>query len=118
MNIKPDEHGNLRFPRNAIVEHLLDNYDGGLNLLRTKAFSDEDWKAFTKLLGYSLRGWSELSFVTPVDIAEAEASASGKDPRDARIAALEEELAHLNQALNRLRGPLMEIFGDYLEPRK
>lgn len=60
-----DEHGLLRFKKNAIVRFLLDagNYD--LNSIAMMDFNDEDRCQFAQLIGYSVYGYSDLSYVSP-----------------------------------------------------
>lgn len=59
-----DDEGTVRFKQNAIVRFLLDNAKYDLNVLSTMPFSQEDWIQFAQLIGYSLCGFSELSYVT------------------------------------------------------
>ena len=68
-----DKHGILRFKRNAIVEYLLDNGGIDLNQIATMPFSREDRQQFAQLIGYSLWGYSELSYVGDAAYARAEA---------------------------------------------
>jgi len=104
-----DEHGTLRFKGNAIVKYLLDN--GGINLndLARIEFSQDDQQHFAQLIGYSLSGYGDLSYV---DDASYEAAATmaedGLDEKDARIATLTQKLNALKAALQL---PLAELFG-------
>lgn len=60
-----DKNEVLRFKRNPIVEFLLDNPARvDMNLLARMDFSREDRQQFAQLIGYSLSGYSELSYVT------------------------------------------------------
>lgn len=63
-----DQHGCLRFVTNPIVEHLLDAGGLDLNYLAIWCHQnniDIEYQAqFAQLIGYSLRGWSTLSYVT------------------------------------------------------
>jgi len=54
----------IRFKRNAIVEYLLDNGPYDMNHLATIPFSQEDREQFAQLIGYSLDGFGELSYVS------------------------------------------------------
>ncbi|MES2787657.1 MAG: DUF4406 domain-containing protein [Pseudomonadota bacterium] len=56
-----DQHGVIRFKRNAIVDHLA---EGKLNDLAVMDFAPEDLEQFAQLIGYSLSGWGNLSYVT------------------------------------------------------
>lgn len=62
--------GVIRFKENVLVRALLDhgrNTGLGLNELSTTLFTDEypdDWMHFAQLIGYSIGGYGELSYVT------------------------------------------------------
>jgi len=62
--IAPDKNGIMRFKENAIVSYLLDNGPFDMNQLARLPFSDEDWEQFAQLIGYSLSGFGELSYVS------------------------------------------------------
>lgn len=67
-------HGVVRFRKNAIVRHLVDNGTIDLNRLRASAppFSQEDWSQLAQLIGYSVSAWGGLSYVSPLDCAAAD----------------------------------------------
>jgi hypothetical protein len=68
-----DEHGTVRFRENALVRHLLDN--GGLTMNDLAVLDDvpiADHEQFAQLIGYSLGGFSELSYVTDKTFYAAE----------------------------------------------
>lgn len=58
-----DEHGIVRFKKNDIVRYLLDAGPFDMNSLAIMPFSQEDHEQFAQLIGYSLSGFSELSYV-------------------------------------------------------
>src|SRR5882724_10867323 len=66
--LETDAKGVLRFKKNAIVRFMLDTgrnlgaFD--LNKLGVMEFSDADRQQFAQLIGYSLSGYSELSYVS------------------------------------------------------
>ena len=62
-----DENGSLRFRQNNIVRYLLDFGGIDLNRLSIRNFSNEDWVQFAQLIGYSLNGFGELSYVSNED---------------------------------------------------
>ena len=66
--IEKDKNGRLRFRMNAIVNYLLEEATRvglcDLNKLAMMNFSDEDRQQFAMLIGYSLSGFSELSYVS------------------------------------------------------
>lgn len=59
-----DERGTTRFKKNAIVRFLLDAGPFDMNALARMDFSDDDRAQFAQLIGYSLGGFSELSYVS------------------------------------------------------
>ena len=70
-----DEHGRDRFKANAIVRFLLDDGPNDMNRLARMPFSREDWVQFAQLIGYSLTGFAELSYVTDGDYERARTEA-------------------------------------------
>ena len=70
-----DDRGVLRFKANPIVQVLLDTHPSlDLNQLACMSFSDDDRAQFAELIGYSLSGYGELSYVSDVRYEEAEAA--------------------------------------------
>lgn len=59
-----DEHGRTRFKKNAIVEFLLDRGGFNMNDLAVLPFQPADREQFAQLIGYTLTGFGELSYVT------------------------------------------------------
>ena len=66
-----DEHGTLRFKKNAIVRFLLDNGNFDLDKLERMNFTDGDWEQFLQLIGYSVSGFGEWACVTEETLALA-----------------------------------------------
>jgi hypothetical protein len=77
--LERDEHGTIRFKANKIVEWLVDKHPQVLNEIAAIAhgrgpvapFSDEDQRQLAQLLGYSLSGYADLSYVNSEDWNEA-----------------------------------------------
>ena len=59
-----DSKGTLRFKKNEIVCYLLDHGGIDLNKIATLPFDRNDREQFAQLIGYSVGGFSELSYVT------------------------------------------------------
>lgn len=62
-----DNNGVTRFKPNKIVRFLLDwsqNKGMGLNELAMLPFDDEDREQLAQLIGYSISGYGELSYVS------------------------------------------------------
>lgn len=58
----------VRFKDNAIVRYLLEFARArqcGLNELVAMPFATEDWTQFVQLIGYSLEGVGELTYIDP-----------------------------------------------------
>lgn len=91
-----DGKGVLRFKGNAIVRHLLDKGGIDLNKLACLEFSDEDRQQFAQLIGYSLSGYGELSYVDD-PAYHAAATSAGKKDRDPTRAKLKHALTRLKQ---------------------
>ena len=92
-----DEDGVLRFRENAIIRHIVDHagdvvhpgaptidpdtgqpfHQGRLDLgkLMTMDFMQEDREQFAQLMGYSITGYHELSYVSDESAAQASALA-------------------------------------------
>lgn len=72
--LEKDPYGVVRFKINTIVRHLCTVY--GMNELARLEFPREDWEQFAQLLGYSVSGWGDLSYVSKERRAEADALAA------------------------------------------
>ena len=95
--IVKDSHGDLRFRENAIIRHIVDHagdvvhpgapaidpatgkpyHQGKLDLskLMTMDFPQEDREQFAQLMGYSIAGYHELSYVSDESCSQASAIA-------------------------------------------
>lgn len=78
--LEKDARGVLRFKQNAIVAFLIDHGGIDLNGLARMHFQDEDRVQLAQLIGYSLSGFSELSYVSDEDMEAAEAEVPEPDP--------------------------------------
>ena len=89
-----DASGVVRFHRNAIVEYLLDHGGIDLNAIAMLDVPREDRIQFAQLIGYSVSGWGDLSYVTDDDFCAVEVLRSNPDMRDleARATVAEEKL--------------------------
>lgn len=66
-----DRRGVVRFKENAVVSYLLDKGGLTLNDLALVDFPQEDLEQFAQLIGYSLRGFGELHYVSNRTYARA-----------------------------------------------
>lgn len=110
-----DSQGVLRFKANALVNALLEHGQAtglGLNELAHRfceAEHADDRQQLAQLIGYSLRGYSELGYVSDDAYRAAAMMADeGLSEKDARIAHLEHELFMVRSAL---REPIARLFG-------
>jgi biotin synthase-related radical SAM superfamily protein len=110
-----DENGVRRFRPNKIVQFLLDNGTWDLNRLAMKGFASDEWEQFAQLIGYSLSGFSELSYVT-AETCESAHRMSDEEmtENDARVAYLEETVEFLKENMREAVARLFEIHPDDL----
>lgn len=113
--IYKDEHGTLRFKENAIVSYLLNNGGIDMNKLAMLHFNQADREQFAALIGYSLSGFSELSYVSDEAYATAEKMAEGETECEARNAALREQLEGIRKGLKETVPHAFRIHPDDLE---
>lgn len=111
---KGTRDGGPRFKGNGIVRFLLsacESHGVGLNEISAdkNAFSQEDREQFAQLIGYSLGGFGELSYVRDETYDTAERMwQTGETEEQARIAVLEAALAKVKDGL---RPVATELFG-------
>jgi hypothetical protein len=63
----------IRFKRNTIIDYLFKSGKMDLNQLACMPFDDEDRMQLAQLLGYSVSGYGELSYVTDKSYEKAAA---------------------------------------------
>lgn len=114
--LAPDESGTVRFKPNAIVRWLLDDGPFDMNEIAMKRFSVEDQEQFAQLIGYSLSGFSELSYVRDETYNTAERmSETGETEDQARIAHLEAMLEAVRSGLRIATPAVFRIHPDDLD---
>jgi hypothetical protein len=99
-----------RFQANPIVRYLLDSGDVDMNKLATMPFSDEDHAHFAQLIGYSVSGWGDLSYVSDAIWTEAHAAQAQRPALHDAVARQQaiEELDNAIAALATLRESLLK----------
>lgn len=114
--LETDEHGVLRFKANAIVRYLLDHGGIDLNKIATIDFPADDREQFAQLIGYSLSGFGDLSYVSDETYAAAEAMSNDKDmvSSAAREKAKDETLEAARKAVRDAAVALFRIHPDDL----
>lgn len=111
-----DPHGTPRFKKNAIVSYLLDHGGIDMNHLACIDVPDEDREQFAQLIGYSLGGFSELSYVSDDTYAAAvKMHESGQSDVEARCETLQQTLDSAREHLRDLVPILFKINPDDLE---
>jgi len=104
-----DKHGTLRFKENKIVRYLLDNGEITLNGLARVDFPREDEEQFAQLIGYSLSGFGDISYVTDETYETAERMyEEGESQLEAENKVLKEKLDKIKSGL---REPIAELYG-------
>lgn len=104
-----DSQGVLRFKENPIVRYLLDAGPFDMNHIACKKFTREDREHFAQLIGYSLSGFGELSYVSD------EVYAAASDMHAGGVSEMEGRNAHLRTTLDAvregIREPLARLYG-------
>lgn len=109
--LPPDENGIVRFQANAIIRHLFNNGTIDLNLIGRLPFDNDDRTQLAQLIGYSVSGFGDLSYVDRTTVAAADAMVANPtiDERDARIKYLEETLSQVKASLRTTDSELYDI---------
>ena len=97
MPLQPIRNG--RFVPNKIVRMLLDTGTVDLNKIACMNFTREEQEQFAQLIGYSLGGFSELSYVSDETYEAAEKASKGVNELEARNAVLRETLEEIRRGL-------------------
>jgi hypothetical protein len=77
-----DQFGVARFKANAIICWLFETGRMDLNQIAVMGFGDEDRMQIAQLLGYSVSGYGDLSYVSPESLEEADIKAAMLIPPD------------------------------------
>lgn len=110
-----DEHGIKRFKDNKIVRYLLDAGEINMNQLARMPFDQDDREQFAQLIGYSVSGFSDLSYVRDITYETAvKMSEDGKSELEARIEVLESKLDAVRNAIRSITPKLFRIHPDDL----
>jgi len=113
--IEKDKSGTPRFKRNKLVEHLLDYGGLDMNDLARRDFPAEDRQQFAQLIGYSLGGYGELSYVSDETHCTAERMyETGESEMEARIKVLQAKLDTVETCLRELVPQIFRIHPDDL----
>ena len=107
-----DVNGVHRFKENKIVSALLDTGILDMNAIARLEFSTEDREQFAQLIGYSVDGFSELSYVSNATYRKAEAKSrffGNKEElsqEEELVKVLEEEIEYLQKMLSNVRSAI------------
>lgn len=72
-----DENGTVRFKHNAIISYLFDSKKPlDLNEIACMPFSAQDREQLSQLLGYSVGGYADLSYVRRKQLQQVDAIAN------------------------------------------
>jgi len=115
MPIQPiNEH---RFVPNKIVQMLLDtHHSADMNTIAVMDFTDQERMQFAQLIGYSLGGFSELSYVDDKTYeAASNIAEEGMTDEEARNKALRHQINCAREGLKIAASALFRIHPDDLE---
>lgn len=111
-----DKHNQFRFKKNEIVSFLLDQGGYDMNKLGELPFSNEDREQFAQLIGYSLSGFSELSYVSDETYETAKELLKDKiTEQEARISILDNKLNNVREKMKEVITELFRIHPDDLK---
>ncbi len=114
--LSEDKNGTLRFKSNKIVEFLLERGGFDMNDLACMEFSQEDREQFAQLIGYSLSGYGELSYVSDESYDAAENMINGeRNELEARNDALRKQMEQVKEGLRSAASAAFGIHPDDLE---
>ena len=99
-----------RFIPNRIVQYLLDNGGIDLNQLAYRDFTDQERMQFAQLIGYSLGGFSDLSYVD--DETYGAAQLTGIPDLHARNQVLREKIKEIKKGLKIAASAAFEMSPD------
>ncbi len=108
-----------RFVPNKVVQYLLDNGGIDMNKIAVQGFPKEDQEQFAQLIGYSLSGYGDLSYVSDESYCAAEEMGDNEliTYYEARINALEKTLKETRDGIKNAVSALFDIHPDDLESR-
>lgn len=110
-----DEHDVIRFRENKIVRWLLDNNGKiDLNTIARQNFPNEEQEQFAQLIGYSLSGFGDLSYVSDVAWSKANImlEEDNKNQKDIEIEALKDRIQDLESIVVQVSGLTYGVVGD------
>ena len=113
MPLQPIENG--RFVANRIVTTLLDSGKLDMNDLACMEFTAQERIQFAQLIGYSLSGFSELSYVDDETYTAAEKASEGQTEEAARNETLREQLDEARKGIKAAASVLFRIHPDDLQ---
>lgn len=97
--IEQDEHGTLRFIPNGIVRMLLDADIFDMNKIALMNFTDQERIQFAQLIGYSVSGFGELSYVDNETYGAVDKMTKGETEVEARNSELREQLDNVREGV-------------------
>ena len=99
-----------------IVRFLLDAGPFDMNQLALMDFAPEEREQFAQLIGYSLSGFGELSYVSEEAYSAADrlSDGDGETEEDARLASLRETLDRLRDGMRKAVADLYAVHQDDL----
>jgi len=119
MPIQPlqkDKQGVSRFVHNSIVRELLDTHPTmDMNMIASSKFTDQERTQFAQLIGYSLSGFGELSYVDDETYNAAENMSHGTTEMEGRNDTLRTMIREVREGLKIIVPAVFKIHPDDLE---
>lgn len=116
QHLAEDKNGTLRFKSNKIVEFILERGGFNMNDLAGMEFSQEDREQFAQLIGYSLSGYGELSYVSDESYNAAKNMINDeRNELEARNDALRKQIEQIKEGLRSATSAAFNVHPDDLE---
>ena len=112
--IRVDVNGVQRFVANRIVEAILKTSTLDLNKIACMDFTREEHEQFAQLIGYSVSGWGDLSYVSDEKYIVAKIAMTGKSELEASNEYLRETLDFVRAGIKEIAPYLFSIHPDDL----
>lgn len=111
-----DGKGVIRFKENKLVQYILDKGGIDMNHLAVQEFPQEDREQFAQLIGYSLSGYGDLSYVRDETWEAANRMhEKGETEEHVRVKVLEGKIEAVRKGLKEIIPEVFRMHPDDLE---
>ena len=110
-----DDNGTIRFRLNSIVRALLETSTLDLNKIACMDFTKQERMQLAQLIGYSLGGFGELSYVDDETYgAAARLHENEISEQEARMIELREQFSRIKESLYKIMSEIEELHPEHM----